>query len=106
MEVRQIYQIYEILEEIDISKKRYKITENQKKYRVNLYKNYKEENEGRISYNNPYSVFNISGYLGISESHYRRIESKNDKNNNISLNNLIKLSYVFNIKLDEFLKDN
>jgi len=105
METKQIYQIYEILEGIDILKNRIKISENIKKYRLILYKKYKEENDGRMGYNNPYSVFNISGYLGISEGHYRRLEAKNDKHKYISLDNLIKLSYIFNVRLDDFLND-
>lgn len=104
METKQIYQIYEILDGIDTLQNRFKICENIKKYRVKFYKKYKEENGGGIGYDNPYSVFNISGYLGISESHYRRIEARNDKHKYMSLDNLIKLSYIFNIKLDDFLK--
>lgn len=105
MEVNQVYQIYEILEEVNIQQKRKAICKNIRKYRLELYNKYKEKYK-RVGPDNPYSVFNISGYLEISESHYKRIENENDSFNFVSINNLIKLSYILNKKIDDFLNSN
>ncbi len=96
MNIKQSYQIYEIIEKID----------NIKFYRQKLYKMYKEQYKGAEGLNNPYSTENISSYLGMSKVHYKRLENKNDKCKFISLDNLIKLSYIYGITLDDFLKNN
>lgn len=104
MEIKQSYQIYELLQE-KIEKTEYKfiICKNIKKFRTELYNGYKEKFPKAEGINNPYSTDNVCSYLGISRVHYKRIENENDKNKNITLDNLIKLSYILNKKLDDFL---
>ena len=105
METKQIYQIYELLEKLDSYEIRNKICRNIKKYRLELYNRYKSVNKGVEGSENPYSTENISSYLGISKIHYKRLENENDKCKYITLDNLIKISYILNKKLDDFLKD-
>ena len=105
METKQIYQIYELLEKLDSYEIRNKICRNIKKYRLELYNKYKSVNKGVEGSENPYSTENISAYLGISKIHYKRLENENDKCKYITLDNLIKISYILNKKLDDFLKD-
>ena len=98
MEVKQVYQIYETLEKVDLEKTREKICKNIKKYRLQLYNKYKKEYNGRRGPDNPYSAFNVAGYLGISETHYRRIESVGNKTAFVNINFLFILCHVFNKK--------
>ena len=51
-----------------------------------------------------YSTESVSAYLGISKIHYKRLENENDKCKYITLDNLIKLAYIFDKKLDDFIK--
>ena len=102
MKLKQIYQIYEDLEDINIIKNRKIICRNIKKYRLELYNKYKEEYEKRRGSENPYSTENIASYLNISDGYYRKLESERDKHKYISIDNLIKLAYIFNKKLDDF----
>ncbi len=105
MEIKQIYQIYELLDKLDSYEIRIKICRNIKKFRLELYNQYKTVNKGVEGSENPYSTENISAYLGISKIHYKRLENENDKCKYITLDNLIKISYIFNKKLDDFLRD-
>ena len=105
MEIKQIYQIYELLDNINSYQYRVIICRNIKKFRLDLYNKYKSIHKGVEGTNNPYSTDNVSAYLGISKVHYKRIENDNDKCKYISIDNLIKLSHIFNKKLDDFLKD-
>lgn len=103
MEVKQIYEIYEQLEKItniDIKKR---ICKNMKKYRLELYNEYKKQYNGRRKYDNPYSTINISEYLEISDIYYRRLESENDEHKFITMDRLIKLSIILNKSLEDFL---
>ena len=104
MEVKQSYQIYEILENIDKETYRKVICKNIKNFRLELYNQYKKEYNNAESSNNPYSTENVSSYLELSKVHYKRLENENDSNKYVSLDNLIKLSYIFDKKLDDFLK--
>lgn len=105
MDIKQIYQIYDILESIKAYKFRSIICKNMKKFRLELYNKYKEKNHGVEGLENPYSTDNISSYLGISKVHYKRLENENDSSKYISLDNLIKLSYIFDKKLDDFINE-
>ena len=104
MEIKQAYQIYESLEGFDQKQIRKIICNNLKKYRLELYNRYKERYNGAEGNSNPYSTINRASYLGISQVHYKRLENENDKSKYIGIDNLIKLSIVFNKKLDDFLK--
>lgn len=106
MKVEQTYKIMEKLENVDIMYYRKCICLNIVKFRKELYKNYKEQYKGCVGEKNPYSTENISAYLGISKVHYKRLENPKDKNKFISLDNLIKLSFILNHSLDEFLNIN
>ena len=96
MEVKQIYEIYEQLEKINNIDFRKIICRNMKKYRLELYNEYKKQYDGRMKYENPYSTANISEYLGLSDSNYRRLEDENDKYKFITMDRLIKLSTMLN----------
>ena len=102
MELKQVYQIYELLENYDNMKYRKIICHNMKKYRKELYDKYKEEYKRRGT-ENPYSISNISAYLNVSDIYFRRLESENDKHKKINIDNLIKLSIILNKSLDDFL---
>lgn len=104
MSLRQIYQIYEIMDELDINALKDIVWQNIKKIRLEYYNKYKKEYNNAMRFNNPYSVCNVASYLGISDTYYRRLESLNDYKNNISFEYLVKLSYLFDKKLDDFIK--
>ena len=74
MEVKHVYQIYELLDNLDIKEERKIICRNIKNFRTQRYNNYKKQYKGVQSYHNPYSTENISSYLGISKVHYKRLE--------------------------------
>ena len=103
MKVKQIYQIYELLEDYNKLKCRKIICRNIKKYRKELYNKYKEEYKRRGT-ENTYSTENIAAYLNISDIYFRRLESENDKHKKINIDNLIKLSIILDKKLDDFIK--
>lgn len=102
MEVKQIYQIYELLEDYDNIKYRKIICKNMKKYRKELYNKYKEEYKRRAA-ENPYSTVNMAAYLDVSEIYFRRLESENDMHKKINIDNLIKLSIILDKALEDFL---
>ena len=104
MTVYQTYKIYELLENINEDEYRKTICKNLRNFRMEHYNQYKKENGNLERSNNPYSTENLSNYLGISKTHYKRLESENDKSKYISLDNLIKLSIIFDKKIDEFLE--
>lgn len=105
MEIKQIYQIYELLDSINSYHYRVIICRNIKKYRLELYNKYKTIHKGVEGTDNPYSTDNVSSYLKISKVHYKRIENDNDKCKYVSVDNLIKLSLIFDKKLDDFLRE-
>ena len=103
MEVKQIYEIYEELEKINYKDLKKIICRNMKKYRLELYNQYKKQYNKRRKYDNPYSTANISDYLEISDIYYRRLESEKDQYKHITMDRLIKLSIVLNKNLEDFL---
>ncbi len=105
MEVKEVYEIYNLLEEINSYDYKKRICRNMKKFRLELYNKYKEKHKGVEGTENPYSTDSISNYLNITKVHYKRLESETDENKYISLDNLIKLSYIFNKSLDDFIKE-
>ena len=105
MEIKHVYQIYELVEKINIEEERKIICRNIKKIRKQLYNNYKEQYHGVQGYQNPYSTENVSSYLGISKVHYKRLENEKDKCKYVTLDNLIKLSYIFDKKVDDFINE-
>ncbi len=104
MKILEIYQIYEKIDDFDIDKIRHKICKNLHELRLEYYNKYKELHRGAVGTENPYSITNIADYLNISIVHYKRLENENDKHKYISLENLVKLSWIFDKSLDEFLK--
>ena len=104
MKILEIYQIYEKIDDFDIDKIRHKICKNLHELRLEHYNKYKEVHQGAVGTENPYSITNIADYLNISTVHYKRLENENDKHKYISLENLVKLSWIFDKSLDEFLK--
>ena len=103
--LKQIYQIYEEVDNLNVKEKRKTICKNIKRIRKDLYNNYKELYHGVEGIQNPYSTENVSSYLGISMVHYKRLENEKDTCKNITLDNLIKLSLIFDTNLQEFLLD-
>ena len=102
MEIKQIYEIYEELEKINKIDFKRRICKNMKKYRLELYNEYKKQ-YNRRKYDNPYSSINISEYLEINDIYYRRLESENDEHKFITIDRLIKLSLILNKTLEDFL---
>ena len=104
MKILEIYQIYEKLDGLNIKDVRYNICKNLQKFRLESYSKYKDKHPGAVGSQNPYSTENMADYLNISKVHYKRLENKNDDHKYISLENLIKLSYIFDKSLNDFLK--
>lgn len=104
MHIKQIYEIYENIEDFDMDKLKIIICDNMKQLRLKHYEEYMKNNNGARGFENPYSTENIANYLDMSKVHYKRLENRNDKNKNISLKNLIVLSLIYEIPLDEFMK--
>ena len=104
MELKQIYQIYESLENFNILKYEKIICKNLKKIRLELYNKYKIEYK-KIGSDNPYSSSNVADYLNISEVYYRRLESPNDKYKHINVDKLIRLSIIFNVSINDFISE-
>lgn len=106
--VMQSYEIYEILNNVNLSEYRYNICKNIKNIRKEHYEKYKQQYPGSEGDRNPYSTENVASYLGLSKVHYKRLENENDKNKFITLDNLIKLSIIHNVDLKDFnnLRDN
>lgn len=104
MATEQMYQILEVLDNINITDKRKSICMNIKNFRKQKYDEYKKQNKGANGINNPFSTENVASYLGISKVHYKRIENPKEKFKFITLENLIKLGYIFNKELTDFIK--
>lgn len=104
MKFESSYQIYERLSKIDLDRIKKIICYNVRKYRLKMYDNYKKIYTGAVGIKNPYSPENVSSYLEMSLSNYKRIENPNDKMKYVSLKNLIKLSYLYDVRIDDFLK--
>ena len=94
MKIKQMYEIYEILEEFEIIDYKSIIGENIRKFRLELYNKYRLEYNKARRFNNPYSAENIAVYLGVTSSYYRQLENGNAKSC-ISIDKLLKLAYIF-----------
>ncbi len=101
MHIKQAYQMEEIAENVKNSNHAKNLAANLKKLRLEHYKKYKELNN---KIDNPYSLDNISSLLGISRRHYSRLENPNYTSKNITLDKLIILSKIYEIKIDDLLK--
>lgn len=101
MTIREIYEILEIINAVDIDNYQKNICKNMKKLRIEHYNQYKKEKPGL---DNPYSTENISTALGVSNVHYKRLENANDKHKTTRLPMLIKLSVLYDKEVDFFLK--
>ncbi len=101
MHIKQAYQMEEIAENVKNSNHAKDLAANLKKLRLEHYKKYKELNN---KIDNPYSLDNISSLLGISRRHYSRLENPNYTSKNITLDKLIILSKIYEIKIDDLLK--
>lgn len=75
---------------------------NLKNYRLLFYKEYSKQNKNM---DNPYSSENIASLLNISRRHYKRLESPGYITKNISIEKLLILSEIYNIKLDDFFNE-
>ena len=78
------------------------ICKNIKKYRLEKYLEFKNENN--YSSLNPYSTENIAALLDYNHNHYKRFESENDKTKKIPLEKIVKLSIILDKSLDDFIK--
>ena len=81
------------------------ICRNIKKFRIEYYNEFKNQNGNARGIYNPYSVDNISYLLDMSKVHYKRLESETDINKHISLDNLMILKEIYDKSLDDFLKE-
>lgn len=104
MKIKQLREICDDVQNIDIHFYKTKICQNLKRIRLHYYEKYKEEHNGASGFYNPYSSENISSYLNMSKVHYKRLENENDKCKHISIDNLIKLTIIYGIDINEFLK--
>ncbi len=104
MKIKQYNEIIKMLNQLNINEVRVNICRNIKKIRKKFYLEYKKFYPTKRGTENPYSTENISAYLGISEKHYLRLESEKDHCKYISLDNLLKLSYIFDISINKFIE--
>ena len=101
-ELREVYEMLEAVNKIDINKYQIAICNNMRMFRTKYYDQYRYENPKN---ENPYSTENISTVLGMSNVHYKRLENPNDKNKCIRLHTLILLSVIYNKTIEEFIKN-
>lgn len=100
-QINNAYELYELIDKIDMNEIHKLICENMRKFRLEQYKEFKEINSQK---ENPFSVDNISELLGISKVQYKRLENKRDKSKKINLEKLIKLSVIYNKNIEEFFE--
>lgn len=100
MHIKQAYQMEEIAEQVKNSNHAKTLAANLKKLRLGHYNKYKELNN---KIDNPYSLDNISSLLGISRRHYSRLENPNYTSKNITLEKLIILSKIYEVKIDDLV---
>ena len=101
-----MYQILDTLDKIDFQKNKKCICMNMKKFRLEKFEEYRIQNNGARGSNNPFSTENVASYLGISKGHYKRLENPNEKCKHLSIENLMKLCYVYHKELSDFIKIN
>jgi len=77
-----------------------KICKNMKKYRKEMYEEFKLKYP---NVKNPYSTQSISELLGISHEYYKRLESY-DKSKPISIKIFLKMVVLLEKNIEEFLK--
>lgn len=104
--IEEMYQILENLDNIDFYENKKRICMSMKKFRKDMYNLYLSQNKGARGAKNPFSTQNIASYLGISDRHYKRLENPNEKCKHLSLENLMKLCYVYHKELSDFIKIN
>ena len=102
MHIKQAYQMVEIAENVKNSNFEKTLASNLKKLRISHYNEYKNLNN---KIDNPYSLDNISSLLGISRRHYSRLENPNYTSKNITLDKLIILSKIYEIKIEDLINN-
>lgn len=80
------------------------ICKNIKKYRLEKYNQFKNQNFNNINTINPFSTEKIAELLDYNHNHYKRFESENDSTKQIPFDKLVKLSIILDKTLDDFLK--
>ncbi len=100
----EMYEILDNLDKIDFYQCKKIVCMNMKKFRIECFNKYKEENNGAEGALNPFSTENVAEYLNISQVHYKRLENPNEKCKHLTLINLIKLGYIFHKELSDFIK--
>ena len=103
--IKTLTALDESIEKLKEKTYRRTICHNIKKFRLEYYNEYKARNNNARGIYNPYSVDNISYLLDMSKVHYKRLESENDRNKYISLDNLIILKTIYDKSLDDFLEE-
>lgn len=78
------------------------ICKNIKKFRLERYVEYKQQNPNKSL--NPFTTENIAALLNYNHNHYKRFESDTDSTINIGIDKLVKLSIILNKSLDDFIK--
>lgn len=78
------------------------ICKNIKKYRLEKYNEFKNNNSSSVI--NPFSSESIAELLDYNHNHYKRFESETDSTKMIPLEKLVKLSIILNVNIDDFLK--
>ena len=79
-----------------------RICKNIKKIRQQKYQEFKKLYKNDCI--NPYTTESIAELLDYHHTHYKRFESDNDSTKRIPLEKLIMLSLIFDITLDELIK--
>lgn len=105
IKIKKFYDIYEFLETVDTYQIYVIICRNARNFRIKHYEKYKKEYNGARGIDNPYSAGNVADYLGISETYYRRLENEHDKDKHMSIDKLVKLAYLYDKRIDDFLKN-
>lgn len=95
-------EIQQLLAKTDINQTYRTICKNIKKYRLEKYNFFRENNFN--SSLNPYSSENIAALLNYNHNHYKRFESNSDSTKRIPLEKLIKLCIIFDRNIDDFFK--
>lgn len=102
MGISDFQRLQEIVSKVDRNEIYINICKNIKKFRLQRYKEFKNENSNNTI--NPYTTENIAALLDYNHNHYKRFESETDSTKEIPLEKIVKLSIILDKSLDEFIK--
>lgn len=102
MGISDFQRLQEIVSKVDRNEIYINICKNIKKFRLQRYKEFKNENSNNTI--NPYTTENIVALLDYNHNHYKRFESETDSTKEIPLEKIVKLSIILDKSLDEFIK--